>query len=41
MGSFDGTKDEDSTLGISLGYTEGLIIGSELCMLPGTGEVYL
>ena len=41
MGSFDATKNEVSTLGVSPGYTEGEALGSEEGMLPGTGEVYL
>ena len=39
LGSFDGTKDEVSTLGVSPGYTEGEVLGYEEGMVPGTGEV--
>ena len=39
LGSFDGTKYEGSTLGLSPGYTEGEALGSEEGMVPGTGEV--
>ena len=39
LGSFDVTKDEGSTLGVSPGYTEGEVLGSEEVMVPGTGEV--
>ena len=41
LGSFDGTKDEGSTLGVSSGYTEGEPLGSEEGMVPEIGEVYL
>ena len=39
LGSFDGTKDEGSTLVISPRYTDGEALGSEEGMVPGTGEV--
>ena len=39
MGSFDGTNDEGSALGISPGYTEVEALGSKEGMVPGTGEV--
>ena len=39
MVSFEGTKDEGSTLGVSPGYIEGEALGSEEGMVPGTDEV--
>ena len=38
LGSFDVTKDEGSTLGVSPGFTEGEVLGSEEGMVHGTGE---
>ena len=39
LGSFDETKYEGSTLGVSPGYTDGEALGYEEGMAPGTGEV--
>ena len=39
LGSFDETKDELSTMGLSPGYTEGEALGSEEGMVTGSGEI--
>ena len=39
LGSFDGTKYEGSTLGVSPVYTEGEVLVSEEGIVPRTGEV--
>ena len=41
LGSFDGTKNEGSTMGVSPRYTEGDVLVSEEVIVPGTGELYL